>query len=106
MSKNHRENRRPAYADWIVRDVTDRPATITQAVFTRDEHGGYTFTDKGGITADFPPGTVLHVMRREPEPVPAPEPLASKGDESAAGKAAAAAIEKRRNAGGLTLRVK
>ena len=67
MSKNHRENRKPAYADWIVRNVTALDAFITAAVFTRDEHGGYTFTDKDGITADFPPGTVLHVMRQDGE---------------------------------------
>jgi hypothetical protein len=68
VSKNHRQNRKPSRADWIVRRRDGPPALIAGATFTRDEHGGYTFTDLLGTVADFLPGTVLHVMRRD-EPV-------------------------------------
>ena len=71
MSKHHRKPARPAVTDWTVRDIRGNEALITSARFTRDEHGGYTFTDSGGVTADFPPGTVLHVMRKEPRPAEA-----------------------------------
>ena len=80
MPKNHREPRKSALTDWTVRDIRGNEALITSARFTRDEHGGYTFTDADGVTADFPPGTVLHVMRKEPEtteaiPVSDPGPI-------------------------------
>ena len=80
MPKNHREPRKPALTDWTVRDIRGNEALITRARFARDEHGGYTFTDADGVTADFPPGTVLHVMRKEPEtteaiPVSDPGPI-------------------------------
>ena len=68
MPKNHREPRKSALTDWTVRDIRGNEALITRARFARDEHGGYTFTDADGVTADFPPGTVLHVMRKEPDP--------------------------------------
>lgn len=71
MPKNHREPRKSALTDWTVRDIRGNEALITRARFTRDEHGGYTFTDADGVTADFPPGTVLHVMRKEPGPAEA-----------------------------------
>ena len=80
MPKNHREPRKSALTDWTVRDIRGNEALITRARFARDEHGGYTFTDADGVTADFPPGTVLHVMRKEPEtteaiPVSDPGPI-------------------------------
>jgi hypothetical protein len=77
VSKHHRENNRK-FADWVLTlsttsgNVTSgfaqEQALVTGAVFTRDQYGGYTFTDKSGVTGDFAPGTVLHVMRRDPEP--------------------------------------
>ena len=78
MSKNHRENRKPKPADWIVRTTGLTDATIISATFIRDDHGGYAFTDSSGIVADYPPGTVLNVTRRDREPVfpyGTPEPL-------------------------------
>lgn len=68
MSKNHRQdNRKPGVADWIVNNIQCKPALITSARMRRDEHGGYTFTDDRGTVADFPPGTVLNVLRQEGE---------------------------------------
>ena len=70
MAKNHRQNPRPGTADWTVNNIQGKPALVTGARMRRDEHGGYTFTDDRGTVADFPPGTVLNVMRQEPQPDP------------------------------------
>ena len=80
--KNHREPRKPALADWAVCHATDlnNIAQIRQARFTRDQYGGYTFTDDKGIVADFPPGTVLSVARKDPQPEAAdPGPIEMTG---------------------------
>lgn len=65
MSKNHRENRKPRLADWIVTDLAGNPSLVTEATFSRDGRGGYTFTGSRGICADFPPGMVLRVTRKD-----------------------------------------
>jgi hypothetical protein len=79
MSGKHKESRKPVLADWIVTLATQsgnvtkgfphEQALVTGAVFTRDERNGYVFTDGQGVTADFAPGTVLHVMRKDPDPL-------------------------------------
>jgi hypothetical protein len=82
VSKNHRENRKPAYADWVVRDTGGATTLLTAVTFSRDHRGGCTFTAADGVKADFPPGAVLAVTRRPLRPAsglsPEPETLDSR----------------------------
>jgi hypothetical protein len=65
VSKHHRQARKPKPADWVVTDLAGSPTQIDGATFSRDARGGYTFTDRQGICADFPPGMVLRVTRKD-----------------------------------------
>lgn len=70
MSKNHRDPRKPVLSDWTVHHADRGQIIITQARFIRDDRGGYAFSDDKGPVADFPPGSVLSVMRKdEPEAI-------------------------------------
>ncbi len=68
MSKNPREARKSALADWQVATAAALgcPVAVHRARMERDQHGGYIFTDDKGTVADYPPGAVLSVTRAEP----------------------------------------
>jgi hypothetical protein len=78
VSKNHREARKPELADWkLIAPSAGGQVTVARARMERDEHGGYTFTDDNGVVADYAPGTVLSVTRKDPDAV---WPLGLPGD--------------------------
>jgi hypothetical protein len=70
----HKESK-PVLADW---DVTidrgeynpKRIVTITGAHWRRDARDWHVFADEQGVKAGYAPGTVLSVVRRDPEPSP------------------------------------
>lgn len=76
MARNNKKHENhtpklPALADWTVTLTDGRRASVRvdQARIRRDARDGYVFSDDHGIKADFPPGSVLHVKRTDPEPV-------------------------------------
>jgi hypothetical protein len=72
------KEKRSRFADWTVLvQPGDNHVTVRQARYRHYGGGGYVFTDRQGPCADFPPGTVLNVIRSDPEE-PAGDPAARK----------------------------
>ena len=76
MSKRSKE-KKPALADWdvVLTFYDGAKVSVPASRWRRDEAGGYTFTDKDGVVADFAPGFVVYVHRVEPAEVPAQKAL-------------------------------
>ncbi|HUK71379.1 MAG TPA: hypothetical protein VLW50_21870 [Streptosporangiaceae bacterium] len=76
MSK-HKEKTRSPLADWEV-SLGGPEGTVTgwhhipASRWKRTAPGWYTFTDEQGVVAEFPPGVVLSVVRKEPPEVVLP----------------------------------
>ena len=70
MSK-HKESKPAPLADWEVslgnaEGVASGWHHIPASRWKRTAPGWYTFTDGQGVVAEFPPGVVLSVLRKEP----------------------------------------
>lgn len=73
MSKRSKE-KKPTLSDWdvVLTSYDGIKVTVLSAWWHRDRAGGYTFTDRAGVTSDFAPGIVAYVRRiSAPELTPA-----------------------------------
>jgi hypothetical protein len=73
----HKESKPAPLADWEVTLGNAEGAAsawhlIRDSRWKRTDPGWYTFTSEQGVVAEFPPGVVLSVLRKEPPVVVEP----------------------------------